>query len=61
MARDRKKVKFGPKAQLVMKEFSEGKLKDPQGKKVTDVAQARAIAISEQERVKKKVSHYKTD
>lgn len=42
------------KARKVMGEYGKGDLKSSSGQRVTDVSQARAIAISESERARKK-------
>ena len=48
------KKKAVDKKKVVMKEFSEGKLKSSSGQKVTNPKQAVAIAYSEERAAKKK-------
>lgn len=46
--------KGGRKASKVMREFHRGTLRSSSGKKVTKPSQAKAIAMSEQRRVRRK-------
>jgi len=47
-------TKIKAKAKKVMREFKEGKLKSSNGRKVTELKQALAIAFSEQRKANRK-------
>lgn len=53
-AKKRKKLTPNQRAEAVMREFARGTLYSGNGKKVTDINQAKAIAISESKKKPKK-------